>query len=138
MNKTRLISLVVLSLFALMLAPTHAIDARASYQIAHYTIDITPDSGAIDVEFSVTGIGNVSKIGCESVKLYASNGSSWRLVRSLDEDDPGMSVENSGFHANLVSVATTTGIDYKIVATVFAENDAGRDTRSETAYYTGR
>jgi hypothetical protein len=35
-------------------------------------------------------------------------------------------------------LACKSGVEYRVSVTVFAENSAGRDTRSKTVYVTGK
>ncbi len=108
----------------------------ASYQIDDYYMSVISDDKQIYVDFSVTGTGRMGKIGCGSIYIYDS--SSGRLVESFDENDSGMSAKNARKFANMVSADCTVGTRYKVVVTIFAENSAGRDTRSQTFYVTGQ
>ena len=80
----------------------------------------------------------MNKIGCESIEVYEKEGADWQLVESLDEDDEGMSSTNVPRHRNDIACDGEAGVEYKVVVTIFAENDAGRDTRTKTSYVTGR
>ena len=116
---------------------TEVSENRASDQIISYYIEVTTDPGKINVEFSVTGVGRVDKLGCESIYVYAKQDSRWRLVEAWVEDDEGMSVSNDFVHTNAIFCNGTAGVEYKVVVTIFSENSLGRDTRSETTYVTG-
>lgn len=78
----------------------------------------------------------MNKIGAESIRVYENRGTYWSLVEYLKEDDAGMSVLNNYAHGNTIYCNGTAGVEYKVAATVFAEDDAGRDTRSKTTYVT--
>lgn len=119
--------------------PVSAVDSRASAQIAVYGMDVTPHSGYFSVYFSVTGPGNVDKLGCESIYLYKMVNSRWIPVdeETKLEDDPGMSSTNTYDHTNSVHCNTESGEAYKVVVTIFSENSKGRDTRSQTFYNIG-
>lgn len=114
-----------------------AVETRASDQINDYMMDVTTSKNSIDVRISVTGCGTVNKLGCESIKVYEESGSRWILSESLDEDDEGMSRTNFYSHKNMIYCTGKAGVEYKVVVTIFAENDAGRDTRTRTFYVTG-
>lgn len=118
--------------------PVSAVESRASSQIAVYKMTVTPLSGYFSVFFSVTGPGNVDKLGCESIYLYKMVDSRWVLVETKLEDDDGMSDENTYHHANSIRCSTERGEAYKVVVTIFSENAKGRDTRPQTFYEVGQ
>lgn len=101
-------------------------------------MNVTPTKGELNVKFSVTANGPANKVGCESIYVYEKSGTNWTFVDSRDEDDSGMSRNNYYAHANNIYFDSEAGVEYKVVVTIFAENDNGRDTRSETFYVTGR
>lgn len=139
MKLKRYISFVLVSIcmFTLTIS-AYAIENRASDQIALYNITVTPTSGTLNVKFSVSGTGVMEKIGCESIRIYEKSGTRWSLVDSMDENDPGMSRYNTNAQKNTIQFDGESGVEYKVSVTVFAENSAGRDTRTETFYVTGR
>ena len=49
-----------------------------------------------------------------------------------------MSEKNARKFVNMVSADCKVGTRYKVVVTIFAEDSAGRDTRSQTFYVTGQ
>lgn len=110
----------------------------SSAQIGAYEMDVSAGSGTLDTEFDVTGNGPVNKLGCESIYVYRWTGTGWTYVTSRLEDDEGMSKTNSGYHTEVIYIGCTAGVEYKVVVTIFAENDAGRDTRTEAFYLTGK
>lgn len=133
---------VILSILciAVLCVPVSAIESRASAQIAVYSMKVTPITDALSVRFSVTGAGVVDKLGCESIYVYKLVASRWVLVPSQTklEDDDGMSATNTYGHVNSIHCSSESGVAYKVVVTIFAENSKGRDTRSETFYVTGQ
>lgn len=139
MKLKRLLSHICVIACILTLAiPASAAEYRASNQISEYNITVTPVSHALNVRFSVSGSGIMDKVGCESIDVYEKSGSRWKLTESWDEDDTGMSRYNSYSQMNTISCDGEAGVDYKVVVTIFAENDAGRDTRTKTIYVTGK
>lgn len=110
--------------------------ARASDQIRSYLMQAKSDDGNIYVNFSVTGNGGMDRIGCESIYIY--DRSSGDLVESFDENDTGMSRSNTARYANMITADCEVGTSYRVEVTIFAENSAGRDTRSQTFYVTGQ
>lgn len=136
MKRKKLI--VIFFTFICMLAmaiPSFA-SMRASDQIRDYLVDVKSDNGEIYIDFSVTGKGGMDRIGCESIYIYES--SNGRLVESFDENDSGMSRSNTVRYTNMITADCNAGTRYRIEVTIFAENSAGRDTRTQTLYVTGQ
>lgn len=139
MKTNRFIAFVMaIACMCLLAVPAFAAEAKASGQITKYSITVTPDTGSLKVKFSINGTSIASKIGCESIDVYKKSGSSWNLSESLDESDTGMSKKSALSHANTITCDGASGVEYKVVVTVFAENSAGRDTRTKTVYVTGK
>ena len=78
----------------------------------------------------------MDRIGCESIYIY--DRSSGDLVESFDENDTGMSRSNTAKYANMITADCKVGTSYRVEVTIFAEDSAGRDTRSQTFYVTGQ
>ena len=139
MNKKRFVTLLMAAVCMFLLAaPAFAAETRSSVQINSYSMTVTPVTNTLNVKFSVTGNGIMNKLGCESIKVYEQSGSRWVLTETWDEDDTGMSRSNSYAQVNTIYCDGETDVEYKVVVTIFAENDAGRDTRSQTFYVTGK
>lgn len=139
MKKNRFIAWIcVLTCVLTLIVPIFAVDTRASDQIKSYMMDAIVTTGSVNVEFSMNGKYIMDKIGCESIYLYKKVGTRWSYEDSRTEDDTGMSKTSKSSHANTITFSGTAGVDYMVVVTVFAENSAGRDTRSQTFYVTGK
>lgn len=139
MKRNRVISLFLAFVCVMSLSiPAFAASARASDQIMSYRMDTIVTEGAVNIEFSIVGRVSMNKIGCESIYLYRKSGNAWVLAASKKENDSGMSASNKGKYANTISFDGTAGTEYMVVVTVFAEDDAARDTRSKTSYVTGK
>lgn len=141
MKIKRIISIILsITCLAILCVPVCAVDPKSSSQIAVYNMKVDPVSGAMAVFFTVTGPGNVDKLGCESIYLYKMVDMEWVPVPSQTklEDDPGMSSKNTYAHTNSIRCSSERGVAYKIVVTIFSENSKGRDTRSETFYRIGQ
>lgn len=110
--------------------------ARASDQIRSYLIQVESNDRNIYIDFSVIGNGGMDRIGCESIYIY--DRSSGDLVESFDENDTGMSRSNTVRYANMITADCEVGTSYRVEVTIFAEDSAGRDTRSQTFYVTGQ
>ena len=99
-----------------------------------YYIDASANKGSIEVFFEVYGKTKMDKLGCQSIKVYEKSGRRWVLVESYDENDAGMSKSSSSTHINTIYCDMSAEKEYQVVVTIFAENSAGRDTRSDTFY----
>lgn len=130
--------IIIIACFYTMASTSFAILTRASDQIHTYYIYVTPVTNEVEVNFMVSGNGMMDKIGCEQIEVYEKVGTKWEVVESLDEDDVGMSCFNEASYSNTLSCNTEKGVEYKVEVTIFAENDDGRDTRSQTFYVTGK
>ena len=129
-----ILTIVCLLAFAI---PSFASEPYASQQIMSYSISASSSNNYIDVEFDVTGAGRMEKIGCESIYIYRQSGSRWILDDSFTENDSGMIASNTVSHSNVISSSCSSESKYKVVVTIFAENSAGRDTRTQTKYVAG-
>lgn len=139
MKRTRLFAFLLAFACMMQLAvPSSAITIMASSQITSYSMNVTASAGTLNVEFAITGKGTMDKIGCQSIYVYEKAGTSWSRVESLLEDDSGMSKINTYAHINTIYCDGEAGTSYKVVVTVFAENSAGRDARTQTFYVTGK
>lgn len=138
MKKNRFIALVLLlvSVMALMM-PVFATETRASDQISLYVMDVYNGDGTLDIDFYIAGKGIMDKVGCESIYLYKKVNGEWLYVTRRLEHYDGMSDTNSAAHGNTIYMNCTDGVEYKVVVTLFAENSAGRDTRTDVFYVTG-
>lgn len=131
--------IVVLSCLMTLNIPTFAYSSatRGSDQISAYYIEVTTDPGRINVEFSVTGVGRVDKLGCESIYVYAKQDSRWRLVEAWVEDDEGMSRSNTFVHSNVIFATAPPVSSIRSSPPSFLKTVSAGDTRSETTYVTG-
>lgn len=99
---------------------------------------VAPTAGTLNVKFPVLGNVVLDKVGRESIKVYEQSGSRWLLSETWNEDDFGMSRYNVRSYQNTICCDSKSQVEYKVVVTIFGENSAGRDTRSQTFYVTGK
>ena len=132
--------LIAISLILVMLlsVPAFASVNRASDQIGRHDIKVTPLEGQIAIKASIYGNGSMNKLGCESIYLFKQYGSAWISNDWYLEDDYNMYSTNSPAHMANYYFHSEPGVNYKVVITMFAENDAGRDTITRTYYVTGK
>lgn len=137
--KLKRLSPFLMSLFSLFLfvLPSFALETKSSALISSYNITVTPSSNVLSIKFSVSGNVIMDQLGCESIEVYEKSGSRWSLTESLDENDASMSTSNDRKYINTIYCDSEPGVEYKVVVTIFAENSAGRDTRTQTKYVTG-
>lgn len=118
--------------------PAFAAENRASDQIGRHDIKVTALDGQIGIKASIYGNGPMNKLGCESIYVYWQYGSAWISDDWLLEDDYNMYSTNTAAHMANYFFDSEPGVRYRVVITMFAENDAGRDTIEETFYVTGK
>ena len=139
MKRNRFVAMIMAVIcICLMIVPAVAVQTRASDQIMKYSVDVTPCGIVLTVRFSVTGTGVKSKLGCESINVYQKSGSSWKLSESWSESDTGTTKKNTTLYVNTITCGGKAGTEYKVVVTIFAEDSAGRDSRTTTTYVTGK
>ena len=136
MKKIRFMSLVLAAIMLLSI-PSFAADTRASEQIHMHLVYAVAEPGQIYVEASIYGNGIMDKIGCQNLQILKMTDSGWELYVSLFEDDEGMSSEDTYGHIYAETFESEVGVEYYVLATVFAENENGRDTRTYEYYVTG-
>lgn len=129
---------LVLVIAMVLSVPAFAAENRASDQISRHDIKVTPIDGQIAIKASIYGNGFMNKLGCESIYLYEQYGSVWISNEWYLEDDYNMYNTNSVGYAANHYFDSEPGVRYKVVITMFAENDEGRDTIEETFYVTGK
>lgn len=118
--------------------PAFAAENRASDQIGRHDIKVTALDGQIGIKASIYGNGPMNKLGCESIYVYWQYGSAWISDDWLLEDDYNMYSTNTAAHMANYFFDSEPGVRYRVVITMFAENDEGRDTIEETFYVTGK
>ena len=133
MTRKRIVALFTTVVFMFLMSVSAA--ARASDQIVDYDIDVAPLSGELEIYFYITGAGMMNKLGCESIYVYEVG--NVLPEKSWDEYDSGMTRRNGAAYGNSIYFDSEKGVEYKVVVTVYAENDDGRDSRSKTFYVTG-
>ena len=132
MKMKRLISFFFVTIC--MMTMTLQAFARASDQLEDYWMEAGTSNGQIYVEFMVAGTGSMDRIGCESIKVYENANGRWDEIESRGEFDSGMSQMNARKHSNTIYIDGEIGGYYKVVVTIFAEDENGRDSREETFY----
>ena len=71
--------------------------------------------------------------------IYERGSSGWELAESYDKDDPDMTEYDSPKYGNTVYFYGDPGEEYRIVVTIFAEDQYGdSDSRSRTFTVTAR
>ena len=138
MKRNRVIALVLI--FTLLLSlPAFASENRASDQIGMHNMTVTALPGEIGIKASIYGMGRMNKIGCQSIYVYKEYGTGWLLVDRMRETyDDNMYSTNASAHMANYYFDSIAGVEYRVEITLFAENDEGRDTVSQTFYVTGK
>ena len=136
--KVKNVLALILVVAIILSVPAFAVEDRASDQISRHDIRVTSIEGRIAIKASIFGNGPMNKLGCESIYLYEQYGSAWISHEWYLEDDYNMYNTNSVGYAANHYFDSEPGVRYKVVITMFAENDEGRDTIEETFYVTGK
>ena len=136
--KVKKVLALVLVVAIILSVPAFAVEDRASDQISRHDIKVTPLDGRIAIKASIYGNGPMNKLGCESIYVYWQYGSAWISDDWLLEDDYNMYSTNVAAHMANYYFDSEPGVNYMVVITMFAENDAGRDTITRTYYVTGK
>ena len=123
--------LVLCSIFTFSALATE----RASEQIRSYQMNVVKNGGGqLEIQFMIDGNNIMKRIGASSITVYKPSGTTWSKVVSYNQDDAGMSVSNDFHHSNSILFNGTIGVQYQIVITVFAQDDSGSDSRTQTFY----
>ncbi|WP_409967652.1 hypothetical protein RFF05_13875 [Bengtsoniella intestinalis] len=140
MYKRIISSVLVLFLTCSLITPTaFAIDTRASLQISYYETDVTAGTnGKIDCEYHIISVPQADILGAENISIYILINNHWVLSKDYDRFDAGMTINNYPTYDNTITYYGTTGMDYKVVITVFAEDADGYDSRTQTHYVTAK
>ena len=132
MKRALSVFLAVLFLTAIFTVPANA---RASNQIAGYSVTVTPlGSGSIRVVVSVSGTHNqMTRIGFPSITLYERNNSnsSWGIVRVEGARYNPNSL--AGSHSYSFIYQGVAGRQYYAGSQFFARDSLGSDTRSASS-----
>lgn len=135
-RRTSIFIILAVALSLMLTTVSSAVEMRSSDQIKLYSMNATASTGSLNVEFSVRGTGLMDKIGCQSIYIYDML--TGDPVDSRFENDTNMSRTKASSHQNTIKFNGETGVRYRIVVTIFAEDGDGRDTRQQTFYVTGK
>lgn len=110
---------------------------RASDQIDSHSVEaVATGGGAFETYFSIHGTGKMTCLGAESIIVREKSGSVWRIVKTYDRDDSGMTSSNAYMHNGVLYHNGTSGTQYMIEVTLFAEDSSGYDSRYWVVYVT--
>lgn len=139
MKKNSLFVLLAVFMMCMAVAPVSAMVARSSDQISYFESKVSAlIGGDIKITYQVDGNDNMDELGAEEVVIYRKSGSKWIKADSYDRNDPGMTESNSCRCRNTITFDGTSGAEYKVVITVFAEDSSGYDSRTKTHYVTAK
>ena len=131
-QKSRIRAISILLLMASFLHLSAYATTRASDQICSYSAEgAACGNGKIAIVFSIEGTGFMNSLGASKIRIYEQSG---RLAGYFLKSDEGMTATNKVSHGATMYFYGTSGVEYEIVVTVFAENDNGSDSRSITFY----
>lgn len=130
----------VILLFVFLLATYLVVPVEASMRasdiiMSHSCKATAKGDGEIAVTFSISAKHPVSQIGAKSMYFFASNGDSWTLEEAYNKNDEGMCRANAGIQGGTINYQGTSGVRYRVVVTLFAEDSDGTsDARTYTMY----
>ena len=138
--KTKIFSLLLtVALLFSCAIPAYAVEARSSEQIQDIESTVTSSSGGkISINFEITGTDTMDELGADSIYIYESTSSGWDLVKSFDRNDSNMTSKNTVYHAGTKTYYGTTGEEYLITISYFAEDSSGSDYRAESHKITAK
>ena len=128
-QKSRIRAISILLLMACFLHLSAYATTRASDQI----FDYDDGGGKVAIGFSIEGTDIMNSLGASKIRIYEPNG---HLAEVFLKSDDGMTASNKIFYGHTMYFYGTSGVEYKIIVTVFAEDDNGSDSRNITCYVT--
>ena len=121
-QKNRIVALILA--LAMTFSITSIAFARASDQLDHYSITLSPrDGGKIYITCYVYGTDIMNEVGVEKIVIYEKYNDVWTPIDSID----GTSMKNRMAYNDRFEYDGVPGTEYWIRVTVFAENDDGYD-----------
>ena len=104
-----------------------------SAQIAGEVMEATAnDAGEITVTYHVSGKGEVRALGAEEISIWKQVGGAWIEAVRYDETNPALWKAGEENYGGQIIYQGRPGGVYRVELTVFAENQAGRDSRTAT------
>lgn len=123
-------------LFCSIALPAKASTMRASdYLDGFYASIDTGSSGNLTINFTVSSLGRMDKIGVTTIRLYEDSGNGFKPIKTFSSDDREFSYMmnyNVALCNESVPYKGTVGNDYYAVIYAYAENQYGSDSDSVT------
>lgn len=108
---------------------------RASDYLAGYTISLEAiGDSQMEIHYSVTGTGRMTKIGAQALYIDEYVNGSWSpyLTMTAAEND-GFYGYNTAGHAGFAYFNGTPGVKYRVTLKAYALNSSGSDTGTGTS-----
>ncbi|MDD3230707.1 hypothetical protein [Oscillibacter sp.] len=105
---------------------------QASDQLAYYTAyAVTSSGGKVIIEFEVDGTRRMDVIGASYIVVQEKTGDKWMGVSTYFGSVANGMLDNNTFsHMGSITYKGTPGKEYRALATVYAENSSGDDSRT--------
>lgn len=105
---------------------------RASDYLTYYAAyALTAPNGGVVIEFEVEGTGRMDLVGASYIVVQEKVGTKWIGVSTyLGSTSNGMLSGNDYSHIGSITYQGTPGKEYRALATVYAENSSGDDSRT--------
>lgn len=123
---------VNLTVSAEALSAGDTVSPRASNYLTYYSAyAVAGEDGEVIIEWDVQGTGRMDLIGASCVVVQEKVGSKWVGVSTyFGSIANGMLNDNVSIHVSSISYYGTPGKEYRALATVYAEDDTGDDSRT--------
>lgn len=127
----------ILTLCGGLTVPAEAINVektqrRASDYLAYYAVyAVAKSDGEILIEWDVQATERMNLVGASCIIVQEKVGSKWIGVATyFGSVSNGMLSDNASIHVNSISYYGTHGKEYRALATVYAADDTGDDSRT--------
>lgn len=108
------------------------ISARSSDFLTYYAAyALTASDGEVIIEFEVQGTGRMDLVGASYIVIQEKSGGTWKGISTyFGSVSNGMLGDNAYLYVGSISYKGTPGKEYRALATVYAENSTGDDSRT--------
>lgn len=105
---------------------------RASDYLTYYAVyALTAPNGGVIIEFEVEGTGRMDLVGASCIVVQEKVGTKWMGVKTyFGSTTDGMLANNAYSHIGSITYKGTPGKEYRALATVYAGNSSGDDSRT--------
>lgn len=143
MNKrmTRIVSLILAFLICMAFGVSAVAEdaenqsiTRASDYLNYYSVYVLARSGGkVIIEFEVDGVESMDSVGVSRLVIQEKKDGKWTSLPTIwGSISNGLTSESTTIHSGNYTHEGTAGVEYRAIATVYAEKDGGSDSRTIT------